>query len=740
MRTRLFVVIAIAALTTTALRAASPAVWQAASAADFLKGELENLSVDARGRLILAPASTVLHDPGDPFVWSLVEGPDGALYAGTGNDGRVLKVDPSGRPSVMFDADELEIHALAAAPGGGVYAGTSPDGAVYRIDGSGKATRIFDPPDRYIWSLAVNPQGTLFVATGGDTGHVYAVTAAGAASTFYTAKATHVMSLAFDSAARLVVGTESPGRVIQLDAAGKPFVLIDSPHTDIHALRPGPDGVLYAVASSAKASPASASPRSPSGTSTTSTPTAGGTATVTVEVTSIAVASDAGAAPPSPGDGSGAIYRIQPDGLWDVLWESHGDVPYDLAVDRDGSLLVATGSRGRLYRLHGSPAEVTLVTRQKAQHLTSLLRTRAGAIVYASANPGRLYRLDTSPAASGTYESEVRDAQSVATWGVIRWRAALSPQGGVVVSTRTGNTKAPDETWSEWSAAYATAAGSAISSPKARYLQWRVALNGTGDGPALTSIAASYLPRNAKPKVLSVTIHPPGTVFQRPYPSGDPDLTGYELDPPARRILTAGSKDAVQLGKKVYEHGLLTLQWRAEDDNGDDLEYDVLYRREGDTAWKPLRQHLAEPVTVWDTASVPDGTYTVRVVASDALSNPGSSALTGTAESAPIDVDNTPPAVLVGAPRRDGPRLLMSVDVRDATSLIRSAEYTIDGQRWLPLYAVDGLADSREERFDIALSDDQIGRTLVVRAVDALNNTGSASVTVAAPTTPPAKR
>lgn len=722
------------------LSAAVPAVWQAAGAADFLKGEIDGLSIDSRGGLTLAPASTTLHDPAAPFVWALVEGADGTFYAGTGNDGRVVKVEPSGRSLVVLNAEALDVHALVAAPGGGVFAGTSPDGAVYRIDAAGKSTTFFDPPDRYIWSLAVDPAGNLFVATG-DKGVIYKVAPSGASSIFYAAKSTHAMALVFDGAGRLVVGTESPGRVIQLDAAGKPFILVDSPHTEIHSLRLAPDGSLYAVASSAKPAPAGSSLRP--GATATPSPVAAGTPMVSVEITSMAVVAESSAstsgtaAPTSPSGGSGAIYRIQPDGLWDVVWESREDVPYDVAVDADGGILVGTGSRGRLFRLQGNPADAALVTRTTAQHVTALLRTRAGAVLYATSNPGRLVRLGTARAAGGTYESEVRDAQTVATWGVIRWRASSPADGRVVVATRSGNTRTPDEAWSAWSAPYATPTGSAITSPKARYLQWRAALHAQGESPVLTSIAATYLQRNIRPKVASLTVHAPGTVFQRPYPSGDPDLAGYDLEPPDRKVLTAGTvREVTPIGKKTYQKGLMTFQWRGEDDNGDDLAYDVLYRREGDAVWKALKQQLTETLVVWDTASVQDGTYTLRVVASDAPSNPATSALTGHLDSVAFDVDNTPPTVTVSRIRRDGPRAVLTIDVRDNASAVKAVEYTLDGRRWQPLYPIDGLPDSREEHCELVLDGGNVGQTVVVRALDALLNSGSTTVADTATATP----
>ena len=66
------------------------------------------------------------------------------------------------------------------------------------------------------------------------------------------------------------------------------------------------------------------------------------------------------------------------------------------------------------------------------------------------------------------------------------WRAGARCPGArstpvgtrVEVSTRSGNTRTPDEAWSDWSPAYARANGSTITSPKARYLQWRAVLTG----------------------------------------------------------------------------------------------------------------------------------------------------------------------------------------------------------------------------------------------------------------------
>src|SRR5688500_477562 len=157
-----------------AVHAALPTFWQVSTEAEFLRGEVENLSVDSYGRLTLGPTSTTVYEASAPFLWTVVTAPDGSIYAGSGNEGQVYRVDSSGKGGVFFDSEELEVHAVAPVAGGGVYVGTSPNGKVYKVDGSGKSTVFFDPPDRYIWSLVVDRAGSVFAAAG-DKGVIYKI-------------------------------------------------------------------------------------------------------------------------------------------------------------------------------------------------------------------------------------------------------------------------------------------------------------------------------------------------------------------------------------------------------------------------------------------------------------------------------------------------------------------------------------------------------------------------------------
>jgi sugar lactone lactonase YvrE len=724
------------------LFASSPRFFQAAAQADFLRGDMEQLSIDTRGQVSLGPATELVYETAAPFLWSLMPGPDGALFIGTGNEGRVFRVAADGTGSAFFDAAELEAHALAATPDGGLYVGSSPDGKIYRVNRDGTSRVFFEPDEKYIWTMVADPKGTLYAATG-DKGVVYRITADGKGTRFYQAKATHVTALALDRSGQLFLGTESPGRVLRVDAEGKAFVLLDSPFSEIRSLRFDDQGLLYVAAVSGGAT-SSAAPRPDTGSDRPAAETTGGAVpTVTVEVTSVTLAegsggSSGGTTSPPREDrrpARGAIYRISPDGLWDQLWESREDAPYDLAFDSDNQLIVATGNRGKIYRLEGTPMQPTLLARAAAQQVTALHRDAKGRIYYATANPGKLFRLSPERAMRGSYESEAHDAGMVATWGAIRWRASVPSGGRIELSTRSGNTPTPDDTWSVWSAPYSDPDGAPITSPKARYLQWRAVITRTGTSPVLTSITAAYLQRNLPPQVASVTVHPPGIVFQKPFSTGDPDLAGFDNQTTPERALTneamtaqQGSSSSASLGRRTFQKGLQTLVWRADDENDDDLSFEVRFRREGEPLWKVLRRDLTEPILVWDTTTVPNGTYFVKIVASDAPSNAASSALTGEIDSEPFEIDNTAPQIAGGTARIDGSRTIVSFEVRDDHSPIQRVEHSQDGLRWTGVFPGDGIGDSKAERYEVVIDGVLGPRGLTIRASDALNNVATTQI------------
>ena len=718
MKRSLFLIVLIAAATLTA---SAPVFWQVSTQAEFLRGGVDALSVDAEGRLRLGPAAETVFETPEPSVWSIERASDGAVWAGSGTDGRLYRVGPDGAGAVVFDTDQLDVHALAADREGGVFAGTSPDGRVYHVTAGGDARIVLDPDETYIWALALSRDGALYVATG-NPGRIYRVPAGGGRELVYESDATHILALAPAADGTLLAGTESPGQVLRIDPTGRAFALLDAPYEEIRSLRLQPDGSLLAVAVSGRPAPA-APPATPPPAAASAAPVP--TVSVTTSVTAVVVGGAATPATPRASTSAsadtgrkGAVYHITADGLWDRLWQSSLDTPFDAAFDDRGALVVGTGPNGKLYRVSRNPPRTTLSGQAPAGQVTRLLPEPDGSMAYATANPGKILRMANRPAARGTYESEVHDAAAAARWGTIRWRGATPGGSRIELATRSGNTAIPNATWSAWSAAHTDASGTPITSPNARYLQWRATLYGGDASPVLTSVTAAYLPRNRRPEITQLTVHPPGTAFQQSFSTSDPPIAGLdERSPP--RPATAST-----VGREIYRKGIQTFRWQASDDNRDPLDYAVSYQRAGGAEWRVLRTGLRDTVFAWDTTMVPDGAYRVKITASDARGNAPGAALTGERDSTVFDIDNTAPRIEVAARRREGNRVVLPFTVRDAQSPVQRVETAAGNDEWRVVYPLDGVPDGLVERFEVVL-DAARDAPIIIRATDALRNTVS---------------
>lgn len=124
---------------------------------------------------------------------------------------------------------------------------------------------------------------------------------------------------------------------------------------------------------------------------------------------------------------------------------------------------------------------------------------------------------------------------------------------------------------------------------------------------------------------------------------------------------------------------------------------------------------------------MPDGTYIVKIAATDASSNAPGNALTGELESDSFDVDNTPPRIEI-KPVGTGTtaRGRIAFTVTDQQSAIQRVEYSLDASRWRLVHPKDGIPDSRVEEFEIVLENEEINGSVILRATDAMNNVATA--------------
>jgi hypothetical protein len=715
---------------------------------DFVRGQFTGISLSREGRLSLAPKMDTVFSSDQPAIWSTAEGPDGSIYAATGHRGRVYRIDRSGKASVLWTADQPEVFALAVDKNGVVYAGSSPDGKVYRIE-DGKASEFFAPKARYIWCLAVAPDGALYVGTG-DQGKIFRVESDGKGEVYYETGQSHITGMAIDSQGRLLAGTDPNGILYRISAKDKAFVLYDANLPEIRAIVPMPDGSVYAAAlGGAVARQAQAANQAAQSSVQNGIPVA--TATITVEAQAGELKPPV-QPPPAPsvqstivspgatsqftpnvdltGVDRSAVYRINPDNTVETLWSSKEENVYDLLA-LEKQVLFSTDVSGRIYGL-APDRRVTLVTQTNEGQATRLLPSDHS-ILAATSNMGRIFRLGDEPGITGSYEAPVHDSGTASRWGSLSWRADLPAGCSVRFRTRSGNSAKPDRTWSDWSEPLTTASASPITSPNARYIEWKAELTGTaGATPVLNSVTLAYLPQNSPPVVRSIN------VVTQSAPTAQGIKTGSNTGSSAAYSVTVtdtgeappatSSGTATQTLPRASSQQL-TLTWQADDPDGDRLVYAVYFRGEDETQWKLLKSGLHDNSLTFDADVLADGKYFFRVVASDRESNPPSSAREAQLVSAPVMIDNTPPTVTVGAVRYSGGSAHIEWEAADAASSLRRCEYSLDATGWVPVEAADGVIDSPREKFVLDLANLTPGEHLVViRVADSANNTGVAKV------------
>lgn len=709
--------------------AGGPVFWRVATRADIERGDSQGISIADNGAMTLAPAFTEVFDTKQAYVWSATSDKTGNIYLGTGHEGRIFKVDSSGKGALLYKTSELDVMALAVDAQGNVYAGTSPDGKVYRITPGGDAKVFFEPKTKYIWSLAFDARGNLFVGTG-DKGVIYRVSPDGKGAPFVNTTQTNITSLAVDPSGNIIAGTDPGGLILRITPDGKAFTLFDSAQREVHDLVVGKDGAIYALALSESAG--SGATNAATATASSAPQVLSADEGVTVTISDVQVIDSSSSATSTSSSRSGdqsksALYRIDASGATDLIWDSRETTAFSVALDENGRAFVGTGLKGRVYSTPSAARGIrkpTLVVQSPEGQTSRFVKTVQGQLYAASSNLGKLYRIGSSTVASGVYTSAVRDAQSVATWG----RISYVGEGDIEIQTRSGNTASPDSTWSDWSAAIKSSEGGQVSSPRSRYIQWRATLKNAANNstPSLREVTIAYLPRNLAPSINGLTVLPAGVALQAmPQQQADTGAEQAGLDP---AIFGAVAQIPP---RKLFQKGAISLQWAADDRNGDKLEYAVYYRAANGTDYYPLKTRLEENFYTVDANALPDGRYVFKVVATDALSNPSANALTDEEESEPVEVDNTAPSVTADAPKLEGNNIEVVFHAADTTSVIRRAEYQIDGGTWKSVFPADGIADALREDFRVSVVlPDARPHTIALRVFDSNTNVGSAQVNI----------
>jgi hypothetical protein len=531
------------------------------------------------------------------------------------------------------------------------------------------------------------------------------------------------------------VGTEPGGLVVRVSPAGEGFVLYQTPKREVTAVAVARDGTIYAAAVGPKQAAAPAPVPAP----LTPTPAP---ATVTVNPPGTPAASVA--RPPSqlpvslgtPAGVSGGseVYRIETNGNPRRIWSHVQDIVYAIAFDGSGRAVLGTGNKGNVYRIE-SPTLWTALVTVPATQVTAFQAGREGRLLAATGNVGKVYEIGPGVEREGTVESDVFDAGMYSLWGRLSFEANLNG-GQVAIAAHSGNLDQPQKNWSPFSPPITAPAGGRVSSPAARFVQWKATLtaDGSGHSPELESVDLAYLPKNVEPRIEEIEMTPPNYKFPTPVTPLLFTQQTLSLPPLGRRpaggapaisLDTTTTTPAMQLAK-----GYMGARWLASDPNGDTLIYTVEIRGANETEWKLLKDRVAEKYISWDSTAFPDGEYHLRITASDAPSNPPSEALTARMESDAFWIDNTPPKITGLAATRAGGKLEVRWHAADALNNITKAEYSLDGGEWTVVEPVTKLSDSLDLDYDVTIDAGPGEHTIAVRVQDDYENLATDKVVV----------
>jgi len=691
-------------------KGSEPSFWTVNSKSEILQGQARGVAIADDGTILLAPKLQKIFDTDQPYIWSSAIDSFGNLYIGTGNEGKVFKVDKNGKATVIADFQELFVTAIAVSKDGKIFAATSPDGKVYQIDQNGKVEIYFNPKQKYIWALAVLADSSLAVATG-EKGRIYVVKKVGdepEKSVFFQTKESHITCLTTDREGNLYAGTDPSGLVIKFSREGKPFALLDSSLREIRGLSVASDGSLYVLALSESVANLKASADQSTNSS--------------YEAEEKAASSDYSATKPPKSkydlsDSKAVVYKIEANGSNKIIWNSSSIAGFSI-VATDDAVFIGTSDKGRIYEIFSNSGKEILLSQTDEGQVSTLIAD-GNRLLATSSNQGKVYEISQREKFSeGVYESRVFDAKVATSWGRIRWRA----NGDVVFQTRSGNTKKPDETWSNWIDVAKEGNSGRIQSPKARFFQWRVILR--NPIASVSEVKVSYLPDNIAPEITSIQVLPPniGLLPNQQFPV-DPNSEVAGIDPQALGIPQQSIPP-----RRVFQRGAVALQWTAEDRNSDKLVYSIYYKEVGESTFKILKENMTENFYTVDGTSLADGNYVFKIVASDSPSNPPEKALTGERITEPIQIDNTAPVVNVMSKNITQNKARIIFEAVEATTYIVRAEYSINGGEWKRIYPEDGISDSQKETYILEVALDQPEISVTLRVFDLNGNAGIGKV------------
>jgi hypothetical protein len=640
---------------------------------DLSAGDLTGVAVDSRGNVRpgWSLGKTVVNDA--QTAWSSVLLSDGSALIGTGNEGKIIRVNGA-TVEVAATTGQMAVSSMAVAWGGDVVAGSFPNGKLYRLPkGQGKAVAAKEFGTKiegveYIWQLAFDEKSKSLYAATGPEGKVLRIDEQGKAQVHFDADDPHVVSLAIGPDGKVYCGTSGKAILYRIDAPGRGVVVNDFDAEDVSGIAVYKDGTVWATANKYGGS--------------WSLPGKGASGMP-------------GPSAARPGRaGEGVLFRFQ-KGVAEEFMDSKKYHFTSLVLTDDGTPYVGAGAEGRVLTVNADHLERIVADTEEREVASIVMSGKKRYIV--SSDPVVFHEIKGEGGQDAVWTSKVMDAGLPADFGMVQWRST----GSVEVETRSGNTQEPDASWSAWSKPLTAPAKA--GSPKGRYVQVRTRF---AKDPQATfgELRLHFVTDNVRAVITSLNAE------------GRAQRSG-KLQ---QGLLASG-------GKVTKGSTNVAIKWDIDNPDKDDLRYRIFYRLDGQKEWRDAlkpNEVFTRSDFEWDTTSLPEGLYRVRVEASDELVNPPEKSTKHALESGIVVVDNTAPVfknVGINGRRLNG-------EVSDGLGPISRIEVALAGSDdWRPVFPSDGIFDEATEKFDadIAALVPAGSRIVGVRAWDVAGNSVS---------------
>ncbi|MFH1615772.1 MAG: hypothetical protein ABIG61_11915 [Planctomycetota bacterium] len=692
--------------------------------ADFLKGTAQDVILSSEGTITLAREHHILADDIND-VWtinSIVISPDGDIYLGTSPNGLIFRYEKNNLTRI-YPADERttdinepnqpvsdeavtneHIFAMTLDARGRLLAGVSGRNCkVLRFEND-QAQIIFEPNQAdYIFEIIRDTDGNIYLATG-PKGIIYRLEPETKKSSIvYTAKDKNILSLAIDRNEPhfIYAGADQRGLIYRINTKNSTASIVyDSDREEITDLLIDDQQNLYAAATSTgtektriqDSSAASSGHGRPEPESQTPPQS---TDTLKLETPNTApVKSESEPKPPKQppkrtdaAPGASAIYKIDKNGFVTKVFEQKA-LFFDLVFQQQ-DILVGTGNKAQLYALRPDTEQSRIAYEDTQASQITALAVRDSQVYLGTANPARLIKLEKSFAKQGSFESELIDASQPALWGKLHIDADIPRQCEVLVSARSSNVSdINDPAFSSWTKDTRITAPVDLLCPTGRFCQYRLTLKTkhSDHSPLIREVTVANTIPNLAPRVTAVSL---------------------------ARVTAPGKQ------------GVFKVTCKADDDNNDKLIYQIDFRKLPRETWIKIKDKLEDAEFEWDTKTVEDGRYEIRVLASDERNNTPAASLTGSRISDPVVVDNTAPVITSAQITAKKTELTVKLTVADKLSIIGTVHYTINGSNeWIAAIPDDSVYDTTTENFLITIQELPAGpHVIAIKAADCLENT-----------------